>query len=54
MNCDFLERHTQYQVLDFFHANEYLAEASHAMQPIHTSLRKIFARFSLPPIKTRV
>lgn len=42
VNWYFLERHTQYQVLDFFHATEYLAEASHAMPPIDTSLRKIW------------
>ena len=42
VNWDFLERHTQYQVLDFFHATEYLAQASHAMHPIDTSLRKIW------------
>ncbi|CAM3521122.1 Uncharacterised protein [Legionella oakridgensis] len=42
MSWDFLERHTQYQVLDFFHATEYLAEASHAMHPIDTSARKIW------------
>jgi len=42
VNWDFLERHTQYQVLDFFHATEYLAEASHAMHPIDTSARKLW------------
>ena len=41
VNWDFLERHTQYQVLDFFHATEYLAEASHAMHPIDTKQRKL-------------
>jgi hypothetical protein len=42
VNWDFLERHTQYQLLDFFRATVYLAQASHAMQPIDTSLRKIW------------
>ncbi|HAT8179156.1 TPA: ISKra4 family transposase [Legionella pneumophila] len=42
VNWDFLERHTQYQVLDFFHATEYLADASHAMHPIDTSARKLW------------
>lgn len=42
VNWDFLERHTQYQVLDFFHATEYRAQASHAMHPIDTSLRKMW------------
>ncbi|EHL31970.1 ISKra4-like element ISLdr1 family transposase [Legionella drancourtii] len=42
VNWDFLERHTQYQVLDFFHATEYLAKASHAMHPVDTKQRKIW------------
>ncbi|QRN03474.1 ISKra4 family transposase [Legionella sp. MW5194] len=42
VNWDFLERHTQYKVLDFFHATEYLAAASHAMYPIDTSARKLW------------
>ena len=42
VNWDFLERHTQYQILDFFHATEYLAQASHAMHPIDTKQRKLW------------
>lgn len=39
-NWEFLEHHTQHQILDFYHATEYLAQASHAIHPIHTSARK--------------
>lgn len=51
VNWDFLERHTQYQVLDFFHATEYLAEASHAMHPIDTSARKIWLELACHRLK---
>ncbi|KTC92676.1 Uncharacterised protein [Legionella cincinnatiensis] len=42
VNWDFLERHTQYQILDFFHATQYLADASFAMHPIDTSARNLW------------
>jgi hypothetical protein len=38
-NWDFLERHTQHQILDFYHATEYLAQASYGMHPIHENER---------------
>jgi len=41
-NWDFLERHTQCQVLDFYHATEYLADASYAMHPIDACERKLW------------
>lgn len=41
-NWDFLERHTQYQILDFFHATQYLADTSSAIHPIDTSARKLW------------
>ncbi len=34
INWDFLERHTTYQILDFYHATEYLTDASRAVYPI--------------------
>lgn len=30
-NWEFLKQHTAYQILDFYHATEYLADASHSM-----------------------
>jgi hypothetical protein len=30
-NWEFLEQHTEYQILDFYHATEYLADASYAL-----------------------
>src|SRR3990167_457303 len=39
-NWEFLEHHTQRQVLDFYHASEYLAKASYAMGYNHESERK--------------
>ena len=39
-NWDFLDKHTQHQVLDFYHATEYLAGASHGMHPLDEKERK--------------
>lgn len=39
-NWEFLEQHTQYQVLDFYHATEYLAEAAHGMHPLQEDERR--------------
>jgi len=33
INWEFLEKHTAYQVLDFYHATEYLSNVSHAVHP---------------------
>lgn len=33
INWDFLEKHTSYQVLDFYHATEYLADVARAVHP---------------------
>lgn len=33
INWDFLEKHTSYQVLDFYHATEYLSQVSRAVHP---------------------
>lgn len=41
-NWEFLEHHTQYQVLDFFHATQYLANASHAIHPVDAKQRKVW------------
>jgi hypothetical protein len=39
-NWEFLEQHTQHQVLDFYHATEYLSAASYGMYPTQESKRK--------------
>lgn len=51
VNWDFLERHTQYQVLDFFHATEYLADASCAMHPMDNSARKLWLALACHQLK---
>ena len=33
-NWEFLEKHTQHQILDFYHASEYLTDASYGMYPM--------------------
>lgn len=40
VNWDFLEKHTQHQILDFYHATEYLAKASHAIRAPSDYVRK--------------
>lgn len=39
-NWEFLERHTQHQILDFYHATEYLADASYGIHPLDESERR--------------
>lgn len=40
VNWDFLKKHTSLQILDFYHATEYLAEASYAIHPSNEFRRK--------------
>lgn len=42
VNWEFLEKHTTRQILDFYHATEYLAKASHAVHPIDHKERKLW------------
>ena len=42
VNWEFLEKHTTRQILDFYHATEYLAKASHAVHPIDNKERKLW------------
>ena len=39
-NWEFLQKHTRHQILDFYHATEYLAAASHAVYPMQENKRK--------------
>lgn len=50
-NWEFLEHHTQYQVLDFYHATEYLAAASYGMHPTDESERKLWLDFACHRLK---
>jgi hypothetical protein len=40
INWEFLEPHTEYQILDFYHATEYLADVAHAVHPMYEDGRK--------------
>lgn len=41
-NWNFLEQHTDRQLIDFYHVTEYLAQASHAAYPIDNAKREIW------------
>jgi len=59
-NWEFLKHYAQCQVLDFFHATQYLANVSHAIHPVEAKQSKAkqskakegLARFSVSPIET--
>lgn len=40
INWEFLEKHSQCQILDFYHATEYLADVARAIHPLHEAKRK--------------
>ena len=50
-NWEFLDNHTQYQVLDFYHATEYLSDASHAIYPTNEKKRKIWLELACHQLK---
>ncbi|OHE78921.1 MAG: hypothetical protein A3F67_07740 [Verrucomicrobia bacterium RIFCSPHIGHO2_12_FULL_41_10] len=50
-NWEFLDHHTQYQVLDFYHATEYLSDASHAIYPSNEKKRKIWLELACHQLK---
>jgi len=51
INWEFLEKHTKYQVLDFYHATEYLAKASHAVQAPSDHVRREWSKSACHRLK---